>query len=285
MKAKYFFFIIIFSCLTNIAIAPLRLYDLGGFRGSSLVGFIVFFYLTIFCFKKFGQKLTVWQLLIALMIGRWFLDLPLRITRFESSLISLPELLLHTLGIICGFFYWQLKKPANVLTVFVGCLITVFMFYQGWDYWLHKLNHGTFTGKVTPYILPVKFEAFGEQKNMINDNNFANKIVVLDFWTTTCGVCFRKFPQLQAFDEKYKSDSSVVVLAVNTPIEEDKPAQAFNDIRERGYTFPVVITKDEDMAEKLGVKGYPTTFVINRNGQIIFKGDIEGAIKTVENLK
>lgn len=285
MKIKYYLLIIIFSFLTFMAIVPLRHYDLGGFRGSSLVGFIVFFYLTMFCFKKFGQKLTVWQILTALLIGRWFLELPLRITRFESSLISLPESLLHTLGIICGFLYWRLKKPANVLTVFVGCLIAVFMFYQGWDYWLHKLNHGTFTGKVTPYILPIKFEAFDERKNMITDNDFANKIILLDFWNTRCGVCFKKFPQLQAFNEKHRNDSSVIVLAVNKPIEEDKPNQAFNDIREKSYTFPVVITKDEDMAEKFGVKGYPTTFVINRNGQIVFKGDIEGAIKTVENLK
>jgi thiol-disulfide isomerase/thioredoxin len=108
---------------------------------------------------------------------------------------------------------------------------------------------------------------------------------LLDFWTTTCGVCFKKFPQVQAVHEKYQNDSSVKVLAVNTPLEEDKPNQAFNDIHKRGHIFPVVITKDEDLAEKFGVKGYPTTFVIDRNGQIVYKGDIEGAVKQVDLLK
>jgi thioredoxin-related protein len=76
-----------------------------------------------------------------------------------------------------------------------------------------------------------------------------------------------------------------MILAVNKPIEEDKPNQAFNDIREKGYSFPVVVIKDADLAEKFGVKGYPTTFVVNQNGQIVYKGDIEGAVKMVEELK
>jgi len=76
-----------------------------------------------------------------------------------------------------------------------------------------------------------------------------------------------------------------MILAVNKPIEEDKPNQAFEMIREEGHSFPVVITKDADLAEKFGVKGYPTTFVINRNGQIVYKGDIEGAVKMVAELK
>ncbi len=159
------------------------------------------------------------------------------------------------------------------------------MLYSGWDLWVHKRNFGTFTGKVQAYKLPEKFEAFDEQKNLLSDNSLQNKIVLLDFWTTTCGICFQKFPQVQAVYDKYKNDTSVMILAVNSPIEEDKPNQAFSDIREEGHSFPVVVTTDADLAEKFGVKGYPTTFVINPNGQIIYKGDIEGAVKMVDELK
>jgi thioredoxin-related protein len=56
-------------------------------------------------------------------------------------------------------------------------------------------------------------------------------------------------------------------------------------IKEEGYSFPVVITKDENLPEKFGVKYYPTTFVINQNGQIVYKGDIPGAVKMVGELK
>jgi thiol-disulfide isomerase/thioredoxin len=161
----------------------------------------------------------------------------------------------------------------------------MFMYFQGWSLWLHNYNYGTFTGRVSAFKLPVKFESFDERKNFITDDNFKNKIVLLDFWATTCGVCFKKFPQVQTLFEKYKNDSSVMILAVNSPLEEDTPNQAFEMIKEREYDFPVVITKDEFLAEKFGVKGFPTVFVINQNGQIVYKGDIEGAVKMVDELK
>lgn len=281
MKVKLFF-VFLFSFLLDIAVSPLRGY--AGMKYSSLFGFAAFFFLTTLCFNKYKNKIAGWQILLCLLAGLWILQLPMRIVHFRDSLISFPDALVYTLGVFCGFLYWQLKSPLNILTSFLGFSIAVFMFFQGYDLWLHKLNYGTFTGKVEAHNLPAKFEAFDEQKKLKTDEDFDNKIVLLDFWTTTCGVCFKKFPQVQAVYEKYKNDSSVIVLAVNMPIEEDKLNQAFNSIREEGHTFPVVIAKDEDLAEKFGVKGYPTTFVINRNRQIVFKGDIEGAVKVVENI-
>lgn len=161
----------------------------------------------------------------------------------------------------------------------------VFMFCSGWDYWIHKLNYGTFTGKVEAYNLPARFEAFDESRNFVTDADFSGKIVLLDFWITTCGLCFEKFPYLQSSFERYKNDSSVIVLAVDTPIEGDTPNKAFQLIKNKGYNFPVVITKETDLAEKFGVFAYPVTFVINQKEQIVYRGDVEGAIRTVEQLK
>lgn len=263
---------------------PLRAYPLG-FPYSSLIGFIVFFGLTFFCLGKFQSKLPIWQILTALIIGQWIFELPMRIAYFQGSLVSLPDTLFRTFGIIFGFLFWRLKNPLNLITAFLGCSIAVFMFFQGWDFWIHKLNFGTFTGMVEAFALPAKFEGFDERKNLITDKDFQNKIVLLDFWHTRCGVCFDKFPQVQALYDKYKNDSSVAIFAVDKPIEEDKPNQAFDMIKEEGYSFPVVVTQDEDLAEKFGVTGYPTTFVIDRKGMIIFKGDIAGAVKMIDNLK
>lgn len=198
---------------------------------------------------------------------------------------GLPTVTAHCLGVISAYFYFKNKPPKNIVPLFLSSCFVVFMFFQGWNLWIHRIDYGTFTGKVTAYNLPAKFEAFDEQKNLIAENDFNGKIVLLDFWTTTCGICFQKFPQVQTIYEKYRDDSSVMILAVNKPIEEDKPNQAFNDIRQGGHNFPVVVTKDEDMAEKFGVNGYPTTFVINRDGQIVFRGGIEGAVKIVDELK
>jgi thiol-disulfide isomerase/thioredoxin len=196
-----------------------------------------------------------------------------------------PLQILRLLGIISAYAYFRFKNPVNLFPFCLSGFFLIFMMFQGWDYWIHFRNFGTFTGRVNRYNLPTKFESFNENKESTTDSNFNNKIVLLDFWTTTCGVCFQKFPQLQAVYERYQQDSSVLILAVDTPLEEDKPNQAFEMIKQRNYTLPVVITKEADLAEKWGVVGYPTTFVINPTGQIVYKGSIEGAIRMVDELK
>jgi thiol-disulfide isomerase/thioredoxin len=198
---------------------------------------------------------------------------------------GLPVVITYCLGVMSAYFYFKNNPPKNILPLALSSCFVVFMFFQGWAYWIHKIDYGTFTGRIEAYKLQTNFEAFDEQKNLVADNNFQNKIVLLDFWYTRCGVCFEKFPQVQAVYDKYRNDSSVAIFAVDKPIDEDKPGEAFNVIKEKGYSFPVVIAKDEELPEKFGVKGYPTTFVIDRNGMIVFKGGIEGAIKMVDNLK
>jgi thiol-disulfide isomerase/thioredoxin len=284
MKVVYFFLIIILSLFIMLAISPLRGAPLG-MAYSSSAGFILYFLFTIFSLKFFKSKLSALQILLAVIVGFWLLLLPIRIIDFESSVGSLPDSLLQTLGIICGFLYRRLKKPFNILTAFLGCLILTFMLFRGYDFWFHKLNFGTFTGRIEAHALPSAFEASDENNDVITDVDFKGKIVLLDFWYTQCGPCFDKFPQLQAAYDRYKNDPSIVIYAVDNPVEEDKPGQAFEEIKNEGFSFPVVIAKDENMPENFGVKVYPTTFVIDRNGMIVYKGAIAGAVKMVEELK
>jgi len=251
----------------------------------TLFSFIGYFFLTLFFFKVFSKKLSAISIVAIIFVTMFPLQLYTIFTFFMGDFYALPIVITYCLSVISAYFYYKSKPPKNVILLFLSSCFVVFMFFQGWDHWIHRINYGNFTGEIQAYNLPTKFEAFDEPKNIITDENFRNKIVLLDFWTTTCGICFQKFPQVQSAHEKYKNDTSVMILAVNSPIEEDKPNQAFNDIREEGHSFPVVVAKDEDLAEKFGVKGYPTTFVINQNGQIVYKGDIEGAVKMIDRLK
>lgn len=251
----------------------------------TLLSFVGYFYLTLLFFKVFGEKLSTITIVVIIFATMFLLQLPTIYTWFIWDTWGLPRVVADCLSVVSAYFYFKGKQPKNILPFALSSCFVVFMFFQGWDYWLHRVNFGTFTGKVSASNLPARFESFDEQKNPLTEDDFNRKVVLLDFWTTTCGVCFQKFPQVQTVYDKYKNDSSVMILAVNKPIEEDKPNQAFDDIRKREHTFPVVVTKDEDLAEKFGVKGYPTTFVINRDGQIVYKGDIEGAIKQVDLLK
>lgn len=99
------------------------------------------------------------------------------------------------------------------------------------------------------------------------------KVVVLDFWATWCGPCKAAFPYVQKVFEKYKDNSDVVILAVNTWENESGAAReklVKKFLEDQKYTFPVVYD-EASVVEKYKVEGIPTQFFIDRKGVIQFK--------------
>jgi thiol-disulfide isomerase/thioredoxin len=98
------------------------------------------------------------------------------------------------------------------------------------------------------------------------------KVVVVDFWATWCGPCKASFPFLQKVYEKYKVNSNVMILTLNT--WENETGTKREDLvkkfmADNKYTFPVLY--DEGFVEKYGVEGIPTKFIIDKKGMIQFK--------------
>lgn len=275
----------LFAIAISLVLAPLRYPEVGfGITGTSLVGFPVFFLLSYFCLKKYSEKTTVWEIFGGLVLGELALFPNTIYHFFGGQLWFLPQLLIQTLAIVCGYLYWKLRPPINAIPPLIGFALTVLMFFQGYNYWLHYLNYGTFTGKIDKYKLGITVDGVDRNNTQISNRNFENKIVLLDFWHTRCAICFEKFPQVQALYDKYKNSDSIVIFAVNKPLEEDAGKSAFQVIAEDNYSFPVLLPTDENLPEKFGVTGYPTTFVIDRTGNVVYKGGIEGAIEAVEYL-
>lgn len=252
---------------------------------TDIFGFLLCFGGTVYYIRQFNENNADWKVLSVLIVIRLMLlggyDLYVSIT----EPINLPSLIIHLLGIISGFLYLRLNNPFGLLPFLISFIFVLFTTFRGRKHLIHYHNFGTFTGRINAYNLSQKIEGIDQHNTTITDQLFESKIVLLDFWITTCGLCFKKFSQVQAAHDKYKNDSSVAIYTINKPIEEHKPSRVFEIIKEKGYSFPVVIPTDAELPEKFGIKGYPTTFVINPDGQIVFKGDIEGAVKMVDELK
>jgi thiol-disulfide isomerase/thioredoxin len=276
------FKILLLSFLLSLLVSPLRAFDFGY---SGIAGFVVYFFFSIFCLRRYRAKASAFYIIMALVAGLWLMEAPMRLFWFNKTLGSLPDILIKTCGIPCGYFYWRLRGARRYLPGALGLALSAFMLFAGYGMWLHKLNFGSFTGRVTPLNLAVPIEGFTKDGEFISNNDFTDKIVLLDFWHTSCGVCFEKFPKVQSAFEKFKSDPGVIIVAVDKPLEEDKPGQAFEMITREGYSFDVVVSKDENMPDNLGIRVYPTTLVIDRRGEMVYKGDIEGAVKMVDELK
>ena len=76
-------------------------------------------------------------------------------------------------------------------------------------------------------------------------------------------------PSVQRVHETFK-DKDVVVLAISVDGGGEKAVKSF--MTKRGYTFTTPVDVGMDIARKFGVRGLPTTYVINRQGAIVAHG-------------
>ena len=98
----------------------------------------------------------------------------------------------------------------------------------------------------------------------ISLSQFADKVVVLDFWSTWAQPCAEWMPRLQKIHGAYES-RGVVILGISSFEEDDANPAAV--MRERGCTYGLLLGGD-DVYRQYRVPGAPTTVVIGRNGRI-----------------
>lgn len=105
------------------------------------------------------------------------------------------------------------------------------------------------------------------------------KTVVLDFWATWCGPCKASFPAMAKAQNLYRNDPDVVFLFVHTwERGEAHPTEAAGKfIHDNKYPFRVLMdlkdpsTGINKVVDSYGVRGIPTKFVIDKNGNIRFR--------------
>lgn len=104
----------------------------------------------------------------------------------------------------------------------------------------------------------------------INGNNVSlsglkGKVVVLDFWGTWCHWCVKAMPKLQNVHEHFKG-KDVVVLGISCNERANADPKKF--MADNKVTYNSVVLGDKVAAE-YGVNGFPTLFVIDKEGKII----------------
>lgn len=90
------------------------------------------------------------------------------------------------------------------------------------------------------------------------------KTVYLDFWASWCSPCRSSFPWMNAMQARY-ADKGLVIVAVN--LDKDKAlAQTF--LAQMPAKFTVAYDPEGAVAKQFQVKGMPSSFVIDRDGEV-----------------
>ena len=105
--------------------------------------------------------------------------------------------------------------------------------------------------------------------------------VLVNFWATWCGPCQVEMPLLQEYYERYNPNLEVLAINYDESIGEIKPY-----MEKLGLTFPVLLDPGGKTADLYQVKGFPTSYFIDRDGFVrgVYVGILSKKV-IEENLK
>lgn len=104
----------------------------------------------------------------------------------------------------------------------------------------------------------------GQQLSM---QSLRGKVVMVNFWATSCTTCIKEMPEMVQTYQKYK-DKGLDLVAV--AMSYDPPNYVLNYAQTRNLPFHVALDSKGDVARSFDdVKLTPTTYVIDKQGNII----------------
>jgi len=122
--------------------------------------------------------------------------------------------------------------------------------------------------------------------NKINTKSLGGKIIVLNFWFINCPPCRMEMPELSKLSNTYKSDSSIVFLAI--ALDKKYDIEQFLNGSSFGYT---IIDNGRFITDQYHISSYPTNVIIDQNGKVYFHssglstGTVHWLKKSIEELK
>jgi peroxiredoxin len=109
-------------------------------------------------------------------------------------------------------------------------------------------------------------------------SQYRGKIVLLNFWATWCKPCTTEMPAMQACYDRLR-DQGFVVLAINE-LEDD--AKVREHIKTYAHTFPVLMDRENRVANLYGVYGLPVSVFIDERG--IVQEYVKGGLLTEQRI-
>ena len=103
--------------------------------------------------------------------------------------------------------------------------------------------------------------------------DYRGRVVLLDFWSTSCAPCVQDLPNLEALRKTYEPRGLVVLSILSARGDPEKIRQI---LKLKGANFPFAIDRGDDegangeTADHYGVLTYPTLVIIDRRGKVAF---------------
>jgi thiol-disulfide isomerase/thioredoxin len=109
------------------------------------------------------------------------------------------------------------------------------------------------------------FSAYDMKGNLVDTKQLKGKVLVINFWFTTCPPCKAERPYLNQIADDYKSDSNVVFIAIAL----DQKEQLEPYLKEYEFKYNV-IPAGKKIVDSYKISGFPTQLIVDKEGKVAF---------------
>lgn len=96
-------------------------------------------------------------------------------------------------------------------------------------------------------------------------SSYQGSVVLLNFWATWCPPCREELPSMVRLQEEL-GNGSFTILAVSLREERELVASF---LEENGFALPVLLDATGQVGTQYGVRGIPTSYVLDREGRVL----------------
>tara|TARA_R110000851_G_scaffold98223_3_gene212696 strand:+ start:33968 stop:34513 length:546 start_codon:yes stop_codon:yes gene_type:complete len=111
----------------------------------------------------------------------------------------------------------------------------------------------------------LEHNVLNQQGASVSLQEFAGKVVYVDFWASWCGPCRKSFPWMNAMQAKYQQQG-LEVVAINLDVDS---ALAHEFLSKLPAQFNLRFDPDGDVAHAFELQGMPSSFLFNRKGELV----------------
>lgn len=146
-------------------------------------------------------------------------------------------------------------------------LFLLLSFSANADWQQPELSHN-----LTPVrsVIPASdFELEDMDEEKVKFSKYLGKVVLLNFWATWCPPCVREMPSMEKLHQQVNAEN-FKVIAVNQ-MEDVDQVFAFTGQLDIYPSFEILFDKTSKVSQDYAVRGLPTTYLIDKQGNIRYR--------------
>lgn len=275
MNKKTFLLLLALSLLAYWLVVPVRGYS---FSVAESLHSLAFFVLTFWALWKYAPKIGVKKVMLPLLLP-WVPELMLRVFDRSTDLsLSGTVLPLLAMGIAMLLYYYR-KLWLLLLSLALWLLLAteVKSRYVEWVAY----------GDMPQTNVQLSSYTVTDSVGTLRLSDIQGDYLVLDVWSSTCGVCRREMPNVQALRDAYCDDTRVEVASLFVFTNEKETVHDGHRImRQLGCDIPVYgIAQSSGLLEDCGIERLPRVLILDAKRELVFNGGLEFAERKLKSLQ